>query len=185
MNSFRTDVLTTHLQLKNHTLKISRMLISRCFQIVKWFNKFHSKSAFSSYNKNQKHSLSITELYGILSLREKYFSLAGHAFSVLKSTLKEMRTGKFKWQSDITELIISIYLESNVVTNVADFDLVLIHCADERLHLNDTSGGQGVFTSFLYESTEINNKQINQQNRGQVWLSIFWLRNICLSVLKI
>lgn len=43
-----------------------------------------------------------------------------------------------------------IYLESNVVTDVAHFDLVLIHSADVRLHLDDTSGGQGVFTPFLY-----------------------------------
>lgn len=42
-----------------------------------------------------------------------------------------------------------LYLKGDVVADVTHFDLVLIHFANILLHLNDTSGGQGVFTSFL------------------------------------
>lgn len=43
----------------------------------------------------------------------------------------------------------NIYLESDVTTDVAHFDMVLIHCANIRLHLYDTPGGQGIFAPFL------------------------------------
>lgn len=45
--------------------------------------------------------------------------------------------------------LFGVYLEDNVVTDAAHFDLVLIHSANVLLHLDDTSGGQAVFTLFL------------------------------------
>lgn len=50
----------------------------------------------------------------------------------------------------------NIYLEDDVVTDVAHFNLVLIHCANVWLHLYNTSGGQSVFTPFLNQQTEFN-----------------------------
>lgn len=47
-----------------------------------------------------------------------------------------VRVAKFMHNSETG----NIYLESDVVTDVAHFDLVLIHCADVWLHLYDTSG---------------------------------------------
>lgn len=41
------------------------------------------------------------------------------------------------------------YLKSNIVADLADFDLVLIHGADVWLHLYNTPGRQSVFTLFL------------------------------------
>lgn len=42
------------------------------------------------------------------------------------------------------------YLKCDAVTDMTQFNLVLVHCADVGLHLYDASGRQGVFTLFLY-----------------------------------
>lgn len=48
-------------------------------------------------------------------------------------------------------IVTDLALESDVVTDVAHFNLVLVHCADVWLHFNDTSSGQSVFSPFLVE----------------------------------
>lgn len=42
-----------------------------------------------------------------------------------------------------------VYLKSNVVADLADFDLFLVHGADVWLHLYNTPGRQSVFPLFL------------------------------------
>lgn len=72
-------------------------------------------------------------------------------------------------------------LKHNVATDVTHFDLVLVHCSDVRLHLNNTSGGQRVLPPFLNQRNTIPHKPKIISN---VEKTIWWIQIIFLEMLK-
>lgn len=64
-------------------------------------------------------------------------------------------------------------LEHDVATDVTLFHLVLVHCSDVSVHLDNTSGGQHVFTPFLNVRKTIPHKPKFSNNVESELCSVF------------
>lgn len=73
--------------------------------------------------------------------------LAGRA-PRLRSSFKVSCHTRVVYFNATCGIVTNLRLEHNVATDVTLFHLVLVHCSDVSVHLDNTSGGQHVFTPF-------------------------------------